>query len=255
MLQFNLLPDVKKEYIKAKRQKQLILSVSILAAGAALLVVILLFSFVQLGQKKHIKDLSEDINTEINAIRSIEDLDKILTIQGQLVSLPSLHQQKPETSRLFSYLTQLTPANVKIRQASVNFIDSVIVLEGVSPDLASINRFSDTLKFSKFKAVPKVDSTDPDAEQANVDEAEELVPFTNIATELSRSDTRSEGERSTYQITLNFDKALFDNMQIVKLIVPNIVTTRSTQGKPNISDQTDNPLFENNSTDSDGGGE
>lgn len=241
MLQFNLLPDVKKEYIKARRQKHLILTVSAVSAASAILLVGLLFSYVQFSQKGHIGDLTDDIKSELNGIRSIEDLDKILTIQSQLESLPQLHQDKPETSRLFSYLSQLTPSNVKIRSVTMNLTDNVMTLEGGAPDLASINRFADTLKFSKFKAVTKVDPDDTDAEQPDVDEAEELVPFTEVATELSRSETSS-----SYTISFVFDPTLFNNTQIVKIIVPEIVTTRSTQGKPDIGDQADNPLFEDN---------
>ncbi len=240
MLQFNLLPDVKKQYIKAKKQQRLILSISSFAAGGAIVIVLLLFFFVQFGQKENIKDLTEDINTKINDIKSIEDFNKILTIQSQLETLPELHAGKPEITRLYDYLIQLTPANVKISSVQVNFTDSIMTLEGSAPDLATINRFSDTVKFTKFKAVPIVDpDSDEGVEQQNIEDAEELVPFTDVKTELGRSE-----DSAGYTLRFTFDPLLFENQIEAQLIIPNIVTTRSTLGKPDITDQGDNPLFE-----------
>lgn len=238
MLQFNLLPDVKKEYIKAKHQKHIILTTSMVSAGVSILIVVLLFSFVQFGQKTNISDMTEDISAKIEEIRSIEDMDKILTIQSQLESLPALHEAKPESSRVFSYLTQLTPANVKIRSVDIDFENSTMLIEGIAPDLVSINRFADTLKFSKYKAVPK--PTDDSQSELSIEDAEELEPFSSVTTALLRSE-----DSSTYEINLVFDPVIYDNTQEVVLIIPNIVTTRSTQGKPSISDQSDNPLFDN----------
>lgn len=238
MLQFNLLPDVKKEYIKAKRQKRLIYSISVTAAGASVAVLVILFSFVQFVQKTSINNLTKDIESEISGIESIDGINEILTIQSQLNTLPSLHKEKPETSRIFSYLTQLTPAEVKISDVNLNLEESIITIEGIAPDLASVNRFSDTLKFAKHKAVEKA-SLDSEEGQLSLDEAEEQVPFTSVTTELSRSE-----DTASYEIRFAYDPVLFDNTYDVVLIIPQITTTRSTQGKPNLSDQTDNPLFE-----------
>ena len=64
MLQFNLLPDVKKEYIKAKRQKRLIVSISTISAAVSIGIVVVLLSIVQFVQKKNINDLTNDIKTD-----------------------------------------------------------------------------------------------------------------------------------------------------------------------------------------------
>lgn len=234
MIQFNLLPDVKKEYIKAKRTKRLIMSASTLVVAGSIGVVILLFGF-QLAQKKNISDLTDDISRGVTELQSIENLNKILTIQHQLEALPTLHEGKSASSRLFSYLTQITPADVKIRDVSINLEENTITIEGSAPSLASVNRYTDTIKFAKFTAT---DSTqDAGGEAAEPSEAE--LAFSDVLTELSRNE-----EQSSYKITAVFDPVIFDNTQVVVLIIPDTVTTRSTQGKPTISDTDSNPLFE-----------
>lgn len=107
MIQFNLLPDVKMKYVKAKRTKKLIISTSLLVSVASVFIVAVLFGVVQIGQKKHISDLTADIKTETKKIQSVENLDELLTVQNQLTLLTELHQKKPQTSRLFDYITFL----------------------------------------------------------------------------------------------------------------------------------------------------
>lgn len=51
MIQFNLLPDVKIAYIKAQRQKRIVIFASIVASAAATALFVLLFSYANLVQK------------------------------------------------------------------------------------------------------------------------------------------------------------------------------------------------------------
>ena len=66
MIQFNLLPDVKLEYIKAKRTKRSVMLVSIIATGVALGISIMLFLTVSVLQKQHINNLNNDIQKYTN---------------------------------------------------------------------------------------------------------------------------------------------------------------------------------------------
>lgn len=226
MIQFNLLPDVKKEYIKAKQLKRLIMSISTIAVVASLSIVFLLFSFVQFGQKKSITDLTEDIGTETASLQAIEDLDKILTIQSQLETLPELHEAKPETSRLFTYLNQVTPIEVKIGEVNVDIINKTMEIIGTGDSLAAVNKYADTLKFVEY----------------SIGEApERYKPFSQVITDLNRN-----ADRASYTIVLQFDPLIFDNKLEVRLIVPDQVTTRSVTGRPSIEgiDQEGNSLFE-----------
>lgn len=222
MIQFNLLPEVKKDYIKAKRTKQVIIGLSSIVSIASIVVVLLLLSFVHVVQKGHIDDLSEDIKTEISSLNSIEDLNKTLTVQNQITTLPELHQKKPLTSRVFQYLNQTTPITVKIRSVALNIESNSMTISGSADSLASINQYADTLKFAKYKVV----GTD-----------ELLTPFTNVNTELSRGE-----ETATYTVKFEYSPDLFDNTLEIELIIPEQITTRSITGKPSLN----NDLFEEN---------
>lgn len=213
MIQFNLLPDVKQEFIKARRMRRSVSLISITSAGAAVVILVILLGIVNGAQKKYINDLNKDITKYTNQIKEINDLDKILTIQNQLNSLTSLHDQKPVASRLFSYMSSLTPAQASIDKLSIDFAAYVISIEGRADSLGVVNKFADTLKFTDYKL--KEDSPVARAFSGVV-----LQSFTRDAT--------------TTEFTLNasFDPVIFDSSQDIVLNVPDIISTRSETEKP-----------------------
>jgi Tfp pilus assembly protein PilN len=151
MIQFNLLPDVKLEYIKARRLKRSVVLISGLVVAASLTLLIIMFVGVVVFQKKHMNDLSADIKTDKSKLESVQDLDKILTVQNQLGSLPALHDQKPVTSRLFTYLPQLTPQQASISDLTLDFDAQTLSVKGTADTISTINKFVDTLKFTDMK--------------------------------------------------------------------------------------------------------
>ncbi len=213
MIQFNLLPDVKLEYIKTKKTKQLVVSTSIIIAGASLALLLILFLIVNVAQKQHLKHLNSDIKANISKLQNTPDLDKVLTIQNQLNSLPNLHGQKPVTSRFFGYVSQLTPTTATISQAKIDFDASTITISGDADSLSTVNKFVDTIKFTEYT----VDGS-----------TESKKAFSDV---VLSSFTKTE-KGVTYQIDFKFDPAIFNDQAAVKLNVPNIITTRSTTEKP-----------------------
>jgi Tfp pilus assembly protein PilN len=233
MIQFNLLPDVKKEYIKTKRTKHLIITTSALSSIGVLVVLLMLFSYVQFAQKKSINDLTKDIAVEIAKVTSIEGLDEILTIQNQLESLPDVNQAKPEVSRIIDYLKIVTPQGVFISSLDLDVTNSTIEISGTAETLALINTYADTLKFATYKTI---DVGDEDNEnQTLVDNSDKT--FSNVLTDLSRG-----SEKASYSISLSFDPVIFDNTKVVTIVVPkDTVTTRSVTGQPKLN--SDESLF------------
>lgn len=213
MIQFNLLPDVKLEYMRTKRSKRLVLMTSVGVAGAALLIFIGLFLFVNVLQRKHLSDLNKDIKSNISTLQSIPDLSKVLTVQNQLNSLTPLHQQKPAASRVFDYLGQITPAKISISDAKIDFTAGTITISGNADALSTVNQYVDTIKFTTF---------------TNDDDDQPTRAFSNVVlTSFSKDENIS-----SYQIDLSFDPLIFDNTQKVVLTVPKIVSTRSEVDKP-----------------------
>jgi len=219
MIQFNFLPDVKIQYIRTKRLKRLVTAIASLTAAVALVIAILLFVAVGIFQKKHLNDINKDIQASTAHIKQVPDIDKILTIQNQLNNLGPLHDQKPVVSRLFTYLSQVTPAEVSISKLGVDFTQHTLVFDGTADALGSVNKFVDTLKFTTFTVG---DATDSKKSFSDV-----------VLTSFGRTD-----KEATYTINLTFDPAIFDSTQNIKLVVPSTITTRSALDKPKALFQT-----------------
>ena len=158
MIQFNLLPDVKIRYIKARRTKHLMLLASIVVIGASLFVFILMLFTVNVFQKKSLSDLNKDIKKYSTQIQATPDLDKILTVQNQLGALTKLHSQKPVGSRVYGYLAQVTPTATKLSSMNLNLEENTIILTGTSPSLEGLYAYTATLKATKYTIADAKDS-------------------------------------------------------------------------------------------------
>jgi hypothetical protein len=224
MIQFNLLPDVKLEYIKARRTKRTVIMSSVLIAGASLTIFVLLFLVVDVAQKQHLANLDKDIAKSKNELKAKPDLAKILTIQNQLNSLPNLHNQKPVASRAFGYVQQLTPKNVSISSFTVNFTDQTIQIEGSADALASVNVFTDTLKFTNYTVE---DSQNANPAQPTLAFSDVVLSSFNVAKE-----SQDKNKATTYTITLKYKPEIFSGDKNAKLQIINKITTRSETEKP-----------------------
>lgn len=201
MIQFNLLPDLKLEYIKAERTKKMLTTISLSAAFAAVGLMLMSFFIVNVVQKARINSLNSKALEYTREIQSIKDINKLLTVQKQLASLNSLHQLKPETSRIFDYLSQVTPENVYLNNFSIDYATNTITLGGEAPKIDTIRVYADTLKGTRFTVN---DGTDKkyafnQVELSSFSKADDKAPFT---------------------ITLKYDQSLFTITNSIKLEVP-----------------------------------
>ena len=217
MIQLNLLPDVKLEYIKAQRSRRLAIGIALIVSAATIALLVLLLGATGL-QKKHLNDLSKDITADSAQLQKKPQIAKILTVQNQLESLTALHSAKPAASRLFNYLNEVTPAQVDVTNFKVDFTNQTVSITGTSDSLSSVNKYIDTLKFTKHTAKDK-----PESQSA----------FNNVVlTSFGLASGQTTGHPASYTITLAYDKNIFDITQDVKLAVPNQTTTRSTAAQP-----------------------
>ena len=223
MIQLNLLPQVKINFIKSQKLKRTALLVCIPIMAISILTVILLAYIVYGSQKSNLSSTNDKANALTNQLNGVVGLGKILTVQNQLNNLDNLHATKPITSRIFDWLEQLTPNRVTISNLTIDYPTNTITLEGAAPSTNLINQFADTLKFTSYTD-NKTNGASPNA-------------FSDVV--LSNFSFNADGGLIVdYTIKFNFDPTLF-NVQTsdIKLVIPNQVTTRS---------QTENPglLFE-----------
>jgi Tfp pilus assembly protein PilN len=216
MIQLNLLPDVKLEYIKAQRARRLTLSMALLVSAVAVVILVLLLSYEGL-QKKHLSDLKQDISSETSQLKGKPNIQEILTVQNQLNSLTMLHSDKPAASRLFGYLQEVTPVDVSINNLTIDFSGQTIVLTGTADSLASINTYVDNLKSATYVS----SSNSKTAAFSNV----VLSSFSLNSSSSSQANTQP----ASYTINLSYDQNIFDITQTtIKLSVPTIVAPRTT---------------------------
>ena len=218
MIQLNLLPDVKLEYIRAQRFRRLGLTIAILAVAASIALLAVLLSVDGL-QKKHLNDLNHDINSETSTLQGEPQINKILTVQNHLESLTALHAAKPAASQLFVYLNEVTPVQVSINSFNTDFTLQTATITGTADALSTINKYVDTLKYTTYK-------TDSNKTSQPAFNNVVLSSFGLNSTATDKS------QAAIYTITLAYDKTIFDITQQVTLSVPSLVTTRSQLDQP-----------------------
>lgn len=216
MIQFNLLPDIKMQYIKARRQEHIVILVSAVAIIVSVAVTTLLIVTSDVVQKHELSDIRNQVTQKTSRVESTPNLNEMLTVQSQLNALPSLHNAKSAVPRLFTYLTQLTPTKATISTLDVDYTQNTITVTGSADSLATVNQFTDTLKFTGY-TLQGQPGTHP--------------AFSQVVLS-SFSDSSQSG--ANYTITANFDPVLFNQLDNVKLTVPGIINTRSEVAQPGV---------------------
>lgn len=218
MIQLNLLPTIKAEYVKAERTKRTVVVLSVIVSITTLGIVGLLASVAYGAQALQLNNLNDEIQKSSSELNQVQDLDKILTIQNQLNALTPLHDAKPVMSRLFTYIQQTTPESVSIDTLKVSNADLTWNIEGKAPSFELINKYVDTLKFTE------IEQADPNAEKIYAYKEVVLSDF-------AKSTGGDPGY--TYTISLKFNDQLFSSASPdIKLVVPAITTTRSQTQLP-----------------------
>ena len=223
MIALNLLPDVKKQFLKAQKTRNLIFTFSLIGSAVAIGLVILGFVVV-LGMRFQIDQNDEEI-TELQAeYLQIDNLSQILTIRNQAESLPGLHDGKPVATRLFSLLSTSTPVDVDLTEVIIDFEESTIEVTAVADDFNDVDRHVDTLENTVFVA----------------GDSESQPVFSSIVSEQGINDNEV-----SFTVMMSFVPAIFDSVEEVTFDVPDIETTQSERQKPLFSDRSDEEEADN----------
>lgn len=218
MIQFNLLPDVKLEYIKTERIKHAVVSGAIIATSVAVAIFLLLFITVHVVQQQIISSKTATIKEKSGELKDTTDLPKILTIQNQLISLPGLHASKPAAIRTFSLIQQITSTDISLTDVTVDYTANTVSISGEAPSLGAINTMVDTVKYAEYRA----QQTASDSKSAKV--------FSNVVlSQFSR-----DSDKGSFTITASYDPKIFDNTIDVAFDVPTKITTRSVEQQPTL---------------------
>ncbi|HEU5187533.1 MAG TPA: hypothetical protein VFT87_03450 [Candidatus Saccharimonadales bacterium] len=230
MIQLNLLPDLKKEFIKAQKTKGLVITVAVLTTAGALGLSILLFLYVTFGQQLQITLATDSIHKKSEELAKVQGIDQYLTIQNQLASLDALHAEKGVYSRLFSFLSILNPSppnNVNLNNAQLVTSEKAVLFVGTTGSFEALNVFADTLKNAKvsYKAGGEGDLV-------------KEPMFTQVFIQDSGLAKVNNNTVVSFTVKAIYNSPVFDvrNTELVA-DVPKITTTQSVTGAPVPSDK------------------
>jgi Tfp pilus assembly protein PilN len=215
-IQFNLLPDVKLQYNKTQQLRRTVNSAAFLVTAACLGIFMLMLLTVDVVQKKQMSDAGKELNALSKTLNNIPELNTIVTVQNQLQALPALHQNKHITSRVFTFLPQLTPANVSLNKLNLDTKDNTLVISGTADSQQTVNSFVDTLKATTYKVGS--DGTDTKAFPSVLESGFSINP-----------------KSVSYTISMTFDPKLFANKLTDsqgKTIAPQLVVPKFTNNTP-----------------------
>lgn len=215
MTQFNLLPDIKLEYLKAQRNRRLVIAVSGVVAGVSIIAAGLLFTLTAV-QKSQINNLNNDIQKQDHSLVGQKNLNDILTIQNQIHTLSQLHQQEPNAADLVTYLNQTIPTSASLSTFTIDFNADTINMSGSADSLATVNQLVDSLEFATY----------------SINGSGSNAAFSNVL--LTSFGVQPNSTAASFSISLSFDPTLFNNTENIKLTVPSKVTTRSELGQPSV---------------------
>jgi Tfp pilus assembly protein PilN len=189
MIEINLIPDVKRELLRAQRARTTVISAAIVISIVAGAVVVALALYVYGVQTVRGALLDNQIKDGAAKLSKVEDLSKILTIQNQLSRISELNGQKNIDSRLFDVLSAVIPPDpnsVKVSLVTVDSEAKTVRIEGQTRGYDSMEVFKKTLDSAILNFTNK--------DQADTEK---------LATDISVSDT-SYGANSDGQKVLRF---------------------------------------------------
>jgi hypothetical protein len=227
MIEINLLPEVKKEFVRTQRTKRAIISGIVLTsiASIALVGILAFYTFVGLPTLQNGAD--KEIDSLAKSLQSDKNLTRNLTLQNQLAVLPDLHAQKGDFTPLFDIMKSLNPAapnNVTITKLTIDAVSNTLIIEAKTKDYNGIGVFRDTIKSAKIAYTLR--ASDGETEKKKDIPLFTDVIFTNVG--LGSSDSGQQIASFTVNATYDIDTFSVQASER-KVTVPKQKTSPSTE--------------------------
>ncbi len=227
MIEINLIPDVKLELLKARRQRRMVISAAILTSIVAGAVVVLLALYAFGVQTVADTLANGNIESENKKLSKVKDLSKTLTIQNQLEQLSRSQSDKNITSRLFDIISVTVPEGknaVTIKRLAFKSEESTIDIEAEATNgYEALEVFKKTIGQTTF--------------QYNVDgEAQEPVKIATAITDGERRYSEDDQGRQVLRFSISFtytEEMFKPDSEDGRIVGPNKQkATDSAQGVP-----------------------
>lgn len=236
MIQLNLLPDIKKQVIKAQRMRLKVIATSVSIAVVSGGVLALAAFYVYAGQPLQIMFARGDIAKYSEELQRKTDAKKYLTLQNQLAALPALHENKLVDSRLMTFLPLLNPQSphdVNLSSLSLRAESTTLTFSGTANTYEALGVFIDTLKYADLAYTPVEDG----ASQAKT------KLFTSVSLESSSLSRVRDEQVVAFTVSGVYSEYAFSNkVKNVSVQIPPVANSRSadqlTVGSDNVFNQT-----------------
>lgn len=258
MISINLLPDIKKNLLRVRRERNLVVTVSIVAVAASVGVLFLLGAMLAgatIIKNGHIGKI-DDYESEIEEAKDKDQLNEYLTVQNQLSQIDGLKGEQKVYSRLMDYLVQLNPAapnNAALKSVSLEDGDDgiAITLEGTTANYATLNVYKNTLINAILKYEEKTDDESSDessneqgddkSDEVNDEKAERINLFSSVTVrDTNFVDEGNNGNSVRFEITAVFDPKAFDSsIENQSIEIPEEVVSDGDQNAPKSPDEQD----------------
>lgn len=227
MIELNLLPDVKKEFLHTQKTRNRVISGAIMVSMIAVGLVALFAVTVYIGQNSFRARLESDITNNHKTLSSKQEINKYLTVQGQLAALKDIGGSQSSFSRLYDYLAQLNPQppnNVYLYTLDLSKDDALITIEGTAANFEVVNNFQSTLLEAKLAYTVQEDGKDVTKEEKLFSKVE---PLTAAIT------TASGQAVTVFSFNLTYNEIAFQRAtRDPRVVVPKLVTSDADQNAP-----------------------
>lgn len=166
MIEINLLPDVKLEFIKAQKIRAKVIFSSLIIGITSVSIVAGLAVYIFAVQSIRGSVADGAIKDKTAQLNKVEDLPKILTIQNQLSKISELNSDKKIDSRIFDLLKVIippSPNNIQISDLVINPENTTITINGQAK-----NSYEALEMFKKIIEGAKVQYMDKDNNSSEV---------------------------------------------------------------------------------------
>ncbi len=226
MIQLNLLPELKTKYIKTKRSERAILFVTITTSLIALTILIVTYLAVDVYQKNHLANISDQIKTDSAKITSNADVNKMITIQNRLDSntaLPSLYKDRISPTLIFDYLKKVVTPGITISTITIDYKTGVLGFSGKANSLLEGNVFYNTLLYAKYSPTAASQPT-------LLFQGTQMTGLNAAPADTGNAKTQ---DKISYSVTTRIPTNLFiNNVDPSTISVPQKDVTRSTLDQP-----------------------
>lgn len=228
MIKLNMLPDIKREYIRTRRLESKVITGAVLTSIAGIGLVVLLALWVYGAQNLQKKLLTDQIKDNDAKLHEIKDIDKYVSIQNQLTQIDGLHAKKAIYSRIFDTLTSLNPAapnNVRISKLTVDSTTMTLAFEGETESFTALETFRDTLKNADYSYLKQGEGSKTQTKL-----------FSAVNVDKQAIGKNQAGKNVvTFSVMTTYIPELFDStVREVAVVVPNKETTQSKVDAPDV---------------------